>query len=152
MEFDQPIKTKIQGLTWTPKRVVRDDRGAVFLMLKDGQFEFPVGEIYFSQVNPDVIKGWKLHSQMLQRFAVPVGAVKFVFVDLRENSSTFGAIEEMISGESRYGLISVPSGVWYSFKGMAATPSLIINAASMPRVEGEASLIDMPHFKHFKWQ
>lgn len=151
MKFDIPHQTPIEGLTWTPKRIISDERGAVLLMLKDEQFEFPVGEIYFSLVKPNVVKGWKLHTEMRQRFAVPVGQVKFVFVDDREHSKSKGVVFSMELGVANYGVLTLPNGLWYSFKGEGDSTSLIANAASMSRKEGELIAKDLDSFSGYKW-
>ncbi len=151
VKYDAAQTTSIDGLTWTPKRISSDDRGAVFLMLKDGQFEFPVGEIYFSQVAAGKIKGWKLHQEMWQRFAVPVGSVKFVIVDERPSSSTRGIVYEVETGVQNYGVLTVPPGVFYSFKGLTDSHSLIVNAASIPRRVGESESIALDSFSKFQW-
>ena len=151
MEFDIIQTTCISGMTWTPKRIIADDRGAVLLMLKDRQFEFEVGEIYFSIVKPGKIKGWKFHREMWQRFAVPVGWVKIVAVDLRNNSSSEGKICEIEIGAANYGVITIPAGLWYSFKCISEGPSLIVNAASISRKTNESESVELADFRHYSW-
>jgi dTDP-4-dehydrorhamnose 3,5-epimerase len=141
----------LEGLTWTPKKVMADDRGSVKLMLKEGEFDFPIGEIYFSTINPGVVKGWKLHKVMWQRYVVPVGDVKFVFVDQRPHSSTFGKTCEFESGLENYGLITVPPGLWYSFKCQSIIPAVIANAASIPRQAGESDSMELTMFEYYRW-
>ncbi len=151
MQFDIPQPTPIDGLTWTPKRVISDDRGAVLLMLKDDQFEFPVGEIYFSIVNPNIIKGWKLHTEMRQRFAVPIGDIQFVFVDTRPNSKSKGGVFSIELNDRNYGVLTLPAGIWYSFKGKGDSPALIVNAASISRKDRELLTKDLDSFVDYKW-
>ena len=56
----------IQGVEIVPLKVIPDERGRVMHMLKatDKYFE-KFGEIYFSVVYPNVIKGWHLHKKMI---------------------------------------------------------------------------------------
>jgi dTDP-4-dehydrorhamnose 3,5-epimerase len=149
-------KTKeisIEGLSWDVRKAVTDHRGSVKLMLKDDEFKFPVKEIYFSLVNPLAIKGWKFHKEMWQRFSVPVGRVKFVFVDLRESSGTFGQINEWTFGGDLHGVLTVPPKIWYSFKALdESASSLIVNAASMSRRDGESISQDLADFSHYVWK
>ena len=152
MEQDVAQGLSIDGLTWTAKKTVSDDRGAVKLMLKDGQFDFPVGEIYFSIVKPGIVKGWKYHREMVQRLTVPLGTVQFVFVDQREGSPTNGAVCEVTCGEESYGLITVPARIWYSFRGEGKSPAVIANAASIPRKVGESEVIDTAKFEYYHWK
>lgn len=151
LEYDLARSLNLEGLSWAPKKVMADDRGSVKLMLKEGQFDFPVGEIYLSTVNPGVVKGWKLHKEMWQRYVVPVGEIKFVFVDRRPQSSTYGKICELETGLENYGLITVPPGLWYSFKCESVTPAVIVNAASIPHKAGETDSIDLMMFEYYRW-
>ncbi len=48
------------------------------------------GEIYFSTIYPGVIKGWHIHTKMTLNYAVPVGMIKLVCFDDREDSPLVG--------------------------------------------------------------
>ena len=48
------------------------------------------GEIYFSTVYPGVVKGWHVHKRMTLNYAVPVGMIKLVCYDDREDSPDQG--------------------------------------------------------------
>jgi dTDP-4-dehydrorhamnose 3,5-epimerase len=90
------------------------------------------GEIYFSVIYHGLVKAWRKHLKMTQHFAVPVGKIKLVIYDDREDSNTRGEIYELETGEDNYCLIKIPPFLWYGFKGISATPSLIANCADMP--------------------
>ena len=49
-----------------------------------GFLEF--GEIYFSRVDFKEVKAWKRHRKMTLNLAVPVGEVKFVFLNNFDNT------------------------------------------------------------------
>lgn len=152
MEYDIPQATGIDGLTWTPKKVISDARGAVMHMLKEGQFDFPVGEIYFSLVKPGVVKGWKLHKEMWQRFAVPLGRVQFVFVDQRTQSKSKDKVVSLSVGPENFGVITGPPGVWYSFKNTVDGDALIVNAPSIAFKPHESVTEDLETFRFHDWQ
>ena len=66
------------------------EEGNLFHGLKnsdDGYDKF--GEIYFSFINKNSIKAWKFHKKMTLNLIVPVGSIRFNFLDFREESSTF---------------------------------------------------------------
>lgn len=129
----------IQGLEISPLKVFADNRGKVMKMIdvKAPLFE-KFGEIYFSFVNPGVIKGWKKHLRAVQLFAVPIGAIKFVVYDDRPDSPTLGRIEEVEIGESDYRLIKMPPGVWYSWQAAGSFPAMIASLTSEPHEPAEA--------------
>jgi dTDP-4-dehydrorhamnose 3,5-epimerase len=85
------------------------------------------GEAYFSWVNPGVVKAWKRHRRMTMNLLVPVGSVRFVFWDGRPDSFR----EEVIGLEARYVRLSIPPGLWFGFQGRSASPSLVLNLASI---------------------
>jgi dTDP-4-dehydrorhamnose 3,5-epimerase len=123
------LDTKISGLNLTVLNQIKDERGAVFHYLKSDNENFKgFGEAYYSKINPEVIKGWKLHKRIYQNFCVPSGAVKIVIFDDRQNSSTKGLIEEVVLNDNNcYWLLSMPPGLWYSFKCISKQYSLLAN-------------------------
>jgi len=116
-----------------------DNRGKVMKMVDNKSNPFvQFGEIYFSFVNPGVVKGWKKHLRASQFFCVPVGTIKFVFFDDRPDSLTKGQIEKIECGEINYQLIKMPSGVWYSWKAISVFPAMIASLTSEPHDPAEA--------------
>lgn len=126
--------TKIAELRLIKLKQIKDDRGAVYHYLKSTDETYKgFGEAYYSKINPDVVKGWKMHNQMHQNFCVPFGVVKIVVFDNREDSKTKGEIDEIIlDGDSSYCLLSMPPKLWYSFKCISEHPSLLANIIDQP--------------------
>jgi dTDP-4-dehydrorhamnose 3,5-epimerase len=138
--MDSYVRSSIDGLIISPLSVFSDERGAVLHMMRSDSDLFKgFGEVYFSQVNPGVIKGWKLHKKMTQNFTVPVGRIKVVVYDAREQSKSFGEIVEVTLGRpDQYHLLQVPPGVWYAFQNIGEQDALLTNCADMPHDPGEA--------------
>lgn len=84
------------------------------------------GEAYFSWVKSKKIKGWKKHYKMTLNLLVPVGKVQFVFFS--ENNKTF---RSFIIGENSYYRLTVPPKIWFAFKGISKTKSLVLNFANI---------------------
>ena len=125
--------SEIHDLRVTPLRRIPDERGAIMHMLRRDDPGFTqFGEIYFSLVYPGVIKGWHIHSRMTLNYAVPVGMVKLVCYDDRDDSPTQGALQEIHLGELNYALVTIPPRVWNGFKGEGAVAALVANCASEP--------------------
>jgi dTDP-4-dehydrorhamnose 3,5-epimerase len=123
----------IDGVLIKPLRQILDERGKVMHMLRCDAAEFETfGEIYFSVVFPGAVKAWHLHRKMTLNYAVPVGLVKLVLVDQREDSPTKGQLMEVFTGPDNYQLIRIPPGVWNGFKGLGPTASLVANCATTP--------------------
>ena len=132
---------RIDGVDIVALRVIADERGAVMHMLRADAPHFRAfGEVYFSLVNPGVVKGWKRHRQMWLSLAVPSGRVRLVMFDDREGSPTRGSTQDAELGADAaiYRLAIVPPGVWTAFKGLGSTPALVANCASLPHDPAEA--------------
>ncbi len=122
------VNGKIEGLKLFELQEFKDERGAVKKMLTRNHPEFvDFGELYFSLINPGVIKGWKYHKEIHQLMCVPAGDVEIVFYDNREYSKSRGLIQKIIFGDSNYKLIKVPPQLWYSFKCVSEKTAIIAN-------------------------
>ena len=141
----------IQGVIVKPLKIISDERGKVMHMLKrNNELLREFGEVYFSTVNPGVVKGWKKHVKAVQNFAVPIGNIKVVLYDDREDSETKGVVQEILIGEDSYCLLHIPSGVWYSFGAEKDKFALITNCTDLPHdpqeTESESDRLQGDHF------
>ncbi len=129
----------IAGVIITPLKILTDERGNVMHMLRsDAPYFEKFGEVYFSTVNPGVTKGWKLHSKSVSNLAAPVGHVKFVLSDQREDSPTKGQVHAVELGSDCYQLLIIPPGVAYAWQNAGATAAIIANCASEAWTAGES--------------
>ena len=123
----------IEGVAVRPLRQLLDERGKVMHMLRCDDEHFDrFGEIYFSVVYPQVVKGWHLHRRMTLNYAVVEGRIKLALYDERLGSETAGEVMELVCGPENYCLVTVPPGVWNGFKGLGATPAVVANCATHP--------------------
>jgi dTDP-4-dehydrorhamnose 3,5-epimerase len=123
----------IDGVVVSPRRQLVDERGKIMHVLREDDPEFErFGEVYFSWVNPGVVKGWHLHTAMTLNYTCPVGLVKLALWDDREGSPSRGEVMELFLGPDDHRLVTVPPGVWNGVKGVAATPSMVCNCATLP--------------------
>jgi dTDP-4-dehydrorhamnose 3,5-epimerase len=120
----------IDGLMIESKKIIQGERGCVYHMVRASQTSMPIKEVYFSSVKSGVSKGWKRHRLMWQRFTVPIGEIEFSFIDARSDSKTFQKELSVVISASNHALITVPPGIWYTFKCLSSSESLIVNAPS----------------------
>lgn len=133
----------IEGVIVKKLNKIPDERGCIMHMLKNDAPEFKrFGEIYFSTIYPGAIKGWHIHTKMTLNYAVPIGMIKLVLYDARENSSTKGALMELFIGEDNYSLITIPPGIWNGFKGIGNKLALVANCATDPHDPNEIFRMD----------
>ena len=128
----------IEGVLVHPLRRIGDARGEIMHMLRSDDPHFErFGEIYFSRVEPGVVKGWHRHRSMVLNYAVPVGSIRLVLYDDRDGSQTRGRVDELVIGEDHYVLVRIPHGVWNGFLGLGTAPALVANCATEPHDPGE---------------
>lgn len=147
--------TCIAGVETVPLRVIPTPGGPVLHMLRaDSPLFAGFGELYFSEVLPGSVKAWKQHSQQTQHFAVPVGLLKVVLFDDREQSPTRGLVQEVLLGRpDHYQLLRIPVGVWYGFTALGQTPALIANCADMPHDPAESTRLEADAASiPYRWQ
>ena len=139
------ISTKIDGVLITPLKIIKDDRGAVLHMININSADFEkFGECYFSEINPNVVKGWKKHLHQTQNLTVPIGEIKLVIFDPRINSKSFGKIDEIIlSRENNYIRVRIPNKLWYGFQCIGDKPALIANCADLPHDPDDNIIIEL---------
>ena len=133
----------LDGVQMVPLRRIPDERGMVMHMLRNDDPHFTeFGEIYFSVVYPDVIKGWHLHSRMTINYAVVDGSIKLVLYDQRKSSPTYQRIQEIVFGQVNYQLVRVPPGVVNGFTAVGGQRALVANCADIPHDPNEITRID----------
>ncbi len=132
-------------------KIISDDRGKVMHMLRaDSPIFKQFGEIYFSTVFKDVIKGWHLHKESFLNYVCIKGKVRLTLFDDRPNSKSKNEFQEIILSPDNYNLITIPPNIWNGFKGLDKEESIIANCLTLPHNEKEMVRKD-PHDKYFKY-
>ena len=144
----------IHDVKITPLKIISDNRGKVMHMLRtDSQVFEKFGEIYFSTIYHQSIKGWHLHKESTLNYVCIKGKVKLVLFDNRKESSTKGVYQELILSPEDYFLVTIPPNIWNGFKGLDRAESIIANCLTLPHNEREMLRKD-PFDKSFnyKWE
>ena len=122
--------------------IINVEGGNVFRIMKKSDFEeFNFQEAYFSSIDFNFIKGWKMQLKMSSNICVPIGNVKFTFV-----SQDFKKHKTFLIGEDNYGIMTIPPKVWYSFKGISEKTSLILNIANSEHDVNDIKKINLDEF------
>ena len=128
----------IHDVKITPLKIISDNRGKVMHMLRtDSQVFKKFGEIYFSTIYHQSIKGWHLHKESTLNYVCIKGKVKLVLFDNRKESSTKGVYQELILSPEDYFLVTIPPNIWNGFKGLDESESIIANCLTLPHNEKE---------------
>jgi dTDP-4-dehydrorhamnose 3,5-epimerase len=135
----------IEGVTLTPLREIRDERGAVLHMMRRDAPDFDgFGECYFSEVVPGAVKAWKRHREQTQNLSVPVGRMRLVIFDGREGSPSRGLVKVLEMGRpDAYFRVRIPPGLWYGFACIGPTSALLANCADLPHDPTESEALGL---------
>jgi dTDP-4-dehydrorhamnose 3,5-epimerase len=146
----------IEGVLLTELKIIPGESGAVMHGLKVQEPSFKnFGEAYFSFISMGKIKGWKRHSKMTLNLIVPVGKIRFVLYDDRDNSRTKGSFNDFCIGpEIQYSRLTIPPGIWMAFQGIGNEKNLLLNIADIPHDPSEAEQLQIENSRipNFKWQ
>ena len=122
----------------TKLKIISDDRGKVMHMLRTDSPAFKeFGEIYFSTIYKDKIKGWHLHKESSLNYVCIKGRVRLTLFDDRPGSKSKNEIQEIILSPREYNLITIPPNIWNGFKGLDKDESIIANCLTLPHNEKE---------------
>lgn len=123
----------IDGVKIKDLKVIPDERGWLMEILRcDDDIFQEFGQIYLSTAYPGVVKAWHLHRQQTDNFTCVNGMMKVVLYDAREESNTYGEINEFFTGEQNPMLISVPKYVYHGFKAIGEKTAYFISIPTLP--------------------
>jgi dTDP-4-dehydrorhamnose 3,5-epimerase len=137
----------INGVLVTPLKIVETQGGDVLHSIQDNSPGFNgFGEAYFSEIEPNSIKAWKLHKKMTLNITVPLGEIKFVLYDERDNLKSM--FQELIISRKNYCRLTIPPMIWLGFQGLSNSNSLLLNVADMKHNPKEYIRKDVSEFKY----
>ena len=142
----------INGVITSPLAIISTKGGDVLHAMKaNDQGYSGFGEAYFSTIEPKAIKGWKRHTQMVLNLVVPIGSVRFILYDDRENQDNINQFQEVIlSIADDYARLTVPPMIWVGFQGLGRQTSLVLNIANIEHSPEEVERKDLSEIK-FNW-
>ncbi len=134
----------IDGILLTELKRIPHRQGDIFHAIKKTDAGFMgFGEAYFSTIRFNEIKAWKKHSKMTLNLIVPVGRIKFVLYDDRQESRTKGLFYEVILSPENYKRLTVTPDIWMGFQGLDEGLSLLLNIANLEHDPDEIDRRDL---------
>ena len=94
------------------------------------------GEVYFTEIKKNKIKGWNFHKKCWCLLTVPYGKVKFTFA---KNINT--KKKTIIIGRKNYSIIVVPPRIWFNFISIKKI-SLVVN--TLNQIHNKNETIKIP--------
>ena len=134
---------KLGLATFTKLKKIQTEGGEV---LKGINFikkpEINCGELYFSFVEYDKVKAWKLHEKATCRIIVPVGEVEFKFLN-----SKLEIIGKINIGNKNYGRLEIQPGQWFGFRGLSKEKNVLMNLLDIEHDPTETKVISKEEVK-----
>ena len=142
----------LDGILITELKRIQTTGGDVLHALKNSDSGFcGFGEAYFSTVEQGVVRAWKLHRKMTLNLVVPLGAVRFIVYDNRQNSSTNGKFQEVVLSRKNYCRLTIPPMLWVGFQGVDNGTNIILNIANIMHIPEEVDRKDMNGIE-YNWE
>ena len=92
----------ISGIRTKELQFLPDERGGLMEMLRsDDELFIKFGQVYITTVYPGVVKGWHYHKIQTDNFVAVKGMIKLVLYDNRQDSPTYGEVNEFFIGEKK---------------------------------------------------
>lgn len=107
----------------------------------------PFSEIYFSEIQPKIIKAWKFHSRQEQNICVASGEIRIICVNKMSSETIFEVFE--LDSDALHGVLTIPAGIHYALVNASEKVTILLNATDLPHESAEnLSLpLEFPEFK-----
>ena len=107
--------TELWSKTWTNDEPIRED----------------IEHVYYNTTHEGVIKAWHVHENTFSQYTCVLGKMQVVLVDVREDSKSFGFVDQFMIGTNNPSFIKIPPGVlkgWRSVQGDSVIVNLLTSA------------------------
>tara|TARA_Y100000992_G_C21269905_1_gene496091 strand:- start:520 stop:915 length:396 start_codon:yes stop_codon:yes gene_type:complete len=124
-------------------KIIEAPSSTIIHSIKKSDKEFSsFGELYFSQIKKNQIRGWKRHKKMYCNLSVPHGKVKFV-IKLEDK------FKEFEISNSSPALLTIFPNTFFAFKGLEDL-NVISNLASLEHDSKESENIPLKEI-NYEW-
>jgi dTDP-4-dehydrorhamnose 3,5-epimerase len=128
------VRRLTHGVQVRPLPTFTDQRGTV-CELFDPRWRWhpdPLVFAYCFTIRPGAVKGWNLHREHEDRYALVQGEMALVLFDPRPDSPTCGEVCTIhLSAHSRC-LVNVPKNIWHADHNVGSTDLLVVNFPTTP--------------------
>lgn len=123
----------IEGVSCEPLVAHCDDRGYLIEILRATDAPFTkFGQVYLvGDMKAGTTRAFHKHEKLWDWFFISHGTAKFVLVDDRPESSTYGHIKTVISGSRNPMMVTVPPGVYHGWMALEDDTQLISVASEV---------------------
>ena len=133
VEVQQMNKATIQNVEYVPLKVNTDDRGYLIEIVRaTDSYMKKFGQVYLvGDPTKGIIRAYHKHDILWDYFFVSHGSAKFILVDDRKESPTFGHINIFITSERNPTVLVVPPGVYHGWMSLEDDTQMISTATEV---------------------
>jgi dTDP-4-dehydrorhamnose 3,5-epimerase len=129
-----PVGRLTEGVQIRCNPTHTDARGSVFELF-DVRWNWhpdPIVFAYCFTIRPGYVKGWSLHRQHEDRYAILKGEMEVVLFDPRPESSTYGEVCRIVLSEQHRSVVNIPKNVWHADHNIGSSEVLAVNFPTTP--------------------
>jgi len=140
-------QTPIEGLRFRPTRPVPHEDGTVAEIARAewDEVDLDIVQVHLTTTLPGRVRAWGLHQVSTDRLFVVKGLVSIVVYDGREDSPTFGSVNEFRVSERNPGLLVIPPNLYHGWKNIGIDEAFIINMPSSQYDHDGPDALDLPY-------
>ena len=139
----------MEPINFYPKRRINLKDGDILHYINSNDKNYcGFGETYFSEIKYNSVKGWKKHNEMTMNLICLLGEVQFIFA-LKDDSKHWVFFEYALQ-PSNNGVLNVPPGYFFCFKGLGKDYNLISNFSNLHHNEAEITRLPLDSIP-YKW-
>jgi dTDP-4-dehydrorhamnose 3,5-epimerase len=130
----EPVRRLTEGVSIRDLTTIADERGSV-TELYDRNWNWHPDPLVFSYaftIRPGYAKGWNLHKEHDDRYAILQGEMALILFDPRPGSSTCGEVCKIVLSEHHRQLVNVPRFVWHADHNIGTKDVLAFNFPTAP--------------------
>lgn len=137
----------IDGVSFRPTRPVPHEDGHVAEVARTAWdiIDLPIVQVHITTTKAGRIRAWGLHEASTDRLFVVSGLVSIVVYDGREDSPTFGSLNEFRISEHNPGLLVIPPRLYHGWKNIGIAEAYIINMPSSLYDHEGPDALDLPY-------
>ena len=107
----------------------------------------PFSEIYFSEIQPKIVKAWKFHSRQEQNICVASGEIRIICVKKMSDGTVFEVFE--LDAGALHGVLTIPANIYYALINASEKVTTLLNATDLPHesTENLSLPVDSSEFK-----
>jgi len=142
----EPVAPLIDGVQIRHQVTQIDERGTLCEIL-DRRWqvaESPIVYVYQFTIRPGKAKAWHVHRLHDDRIFISQGEIKVVLYDDRDDSPTYGMINEIYRSELRRSLMVIPRGVFHAHLNVGTRDALLVSMPTRGYDHAEPDVYRLP--------